>query len=1247
MMNSLFNKFLTIALIVLFSGLFLFVCASSHQEFERGKFNKNIGNILTQENVINRSVKYLYVGQQYNVQLRPNSFSYEFFQISKNDSILSRYGHPRDPGIISYDFHRIDVNFEGANSNLELITLDELDGSCESVRYLNVYEGVDIDFFTTPTGVKYNIIIHPDKHGNISKKRIEQIKLRYQGQLNLSINNETEPYISLQTSLGEFRETIPVSFFTDEYTRDFTGKETKVALIDNGGGLISFKVKEKMKANHRKLVIDPLPQLLWATYFGGTGREQLESVMVDDAGNIFTSGFTQSPEGIATSGVYQGSLLGFFNAFLAKYDKDGNRIWSTYYGGETADRCYGMAMDDEGNIFISGSTYSETNIATPGVYQEYVAGQDDSFIAKFNPEGQLVWGTYFGGPLHDFLADITIDSHGDIIATGHTTSEENIASPGAYMEFLPGGENGVLAKFSTDGQLVWSTYFGNHSESGWGIDTDQYDYIYVSGGTRSTTNIATSGVHQETHGGDLDAFLMKFSTEGFPVWGTYLGGEQYDNSHDLIVTKEGYSYIIGQTESNQHIATSGAYQEQMGSIDDAFIAKFNPQGQIEWSTYVGGNMVDILLAITFDQDSMIYVGGYTQSGNNIAVPNAFQPSPAGLFDVMLMKYDQNGQYLWGTYFGGPESEQANGIALDKLTNHIVVAGIVRSEQGIATLDADQEVYGGGITDGFVSRFCVPPFPVLSTGDDLSVCVGESINFTVEDFHESYSWNVGGDLPHLTFTSYEPGEHPIYVDVVDTTGCPGYSDTLIVTVLPEYPDIIVVSSSACAGEIIQISTAAEYVDYLWSTGETSPMIEVQQEEAGELWLSVTITDENGCQFTSDETAIQIYPLPTPTFTLNGSANFCEGGVVEITTSGFYQSYLWFDGSENSWVLIDEESEIWVTVKDLNGCVGHSDTLLVSSQTFTVTVSSSAETPICQGDSFNLLVNGTYDSYVWSNGSEYPTLAIATDTLSLGEHAYFVTVFNACGDSAVSPPFYFEVHESPEPIIFSESDFGICPNDETELYTQTFSEYLWSDSSLSQSIMVNEAGEYWVEVVNSSGCRGVSDTVNVTPFEVDHPEIIISPEGTLCIGEEFVLSIDNSYESYSWSNGAESSTIAETMYEIGQHTYSVSVEDANGCLLSDSVDLEIELCLGTDELPANPNLTVYPNPVTDKLWIATNEHEIIHRIMIYDLHGKLLLNREFQPQQSIQLSLPEMSEGIYLMKVHTNSGNWNYKLVVLKD
>ncbi len=267
---------------------------------------------------------------------------------------------------------------------------------------------------------------------------------------------------------------------------------------------------------------DSLGARQWATYYGGGDRDFGFGVATDLSGNVFITGNTASLDLPASAGAYQsGNAGGTYDAFLAKFNSSGTRLWGTYYGGSNDDEANAVVTDSAGNVYFAGSSSSLANIASPVAYSTTIAGSYDGFLVKMSSAGAREWGTYFGGSNYDVVQAMTIDDSGSVYMTGYTSSTDLGTTPDAYQAVYGGGTgDAFLARFDSAGAIKWATYYGGAAqESGEGV-TASGSNIYVTGFTLSSAGIATAGAYQATYAGGStygDAFLATFTNNSLGV----------------------------------------------------------------------------------------------------------------------------------------------------------------------------------------------------------------------------------------------------------------------------------------------------------------------------------------------------------------------------------------------------------------------------------------------------------------------------------------------------------------------------------------------------------------------------------------------------------------------------------------------------------------------------------------------------------------------------------------------------------
>jgi gliding motility-associated-like protein len=369
-------------------------------------------------------------------------------------------------------------------------------------------------------------------------------------------------------------------------------------------------------------------------------------------------------------------------------------IWGTYFGGTSADRSYDIKTDVFSDVYITGITTSITGIATKGAYQASQNGNYDIFIAKFKSNGNLLWATYYGGEEGDEAARIALDPAGNIYITGTTSSTYGIATPGAYKSnFISNGyADAFLAKFDNYGYRKWATYFGGSDhDKGTGVYADGQGFVYMTGATYSTKGIATSNAYQKVLVGGFggDAFLAKFDVKGKIQWATYFGGADDDFAKTILADQQGNVFCCGYSLSKTGIATNGAYQTSMAGYEDAFLAEFSSAGILKWSTYFGGTNSDDGADLLLDNSGNIYLAGSTGSISGISTKGAFQTSFAGGTSDAFLAKFNNNGNLQWSTYYGTDQNDYCQRIALDTNGNIYMSGYSFSITGLATKGAYQ------------------------------------------------------------------------------------------------------------------------------------------------------------------------------------------------------------------------------------------------------------------------------------------------------------------------------------------------------------------------------------------------------------------------------------------------------------------------------------------------------------------------------------------------------------------------------
>lgn len=419
-------------------------------------------------------------------------------------------------------------------------------------------------------------------------------------------------------------------------------------------------------------------------------------------GDLYIGGRVESDELLFGSGTHQDYYSGDMDAFLVHFSAEGQFVWSTYFGGSGVDLFDSMCAMDDGKIVIAGSTTSDDGIVFGEAYQEERGGNADLFLAAFNPDGSLEWSTYFGGAEVESGVIITCDSDGSILLAGRTYSQDLATSGAHDETFEPSiGQNPFVAKFSADGNLLWCTYFdANFVDFKEDITTDGFGNIYYSIDTDTNEGLATGDAYQ-TSGEENSVVLAKFSPDGSLIWSTYITGERDENFSLVSADTEGNVYITGQSSSETEIATPGAHLEENipaqlfpgSGAADVFVMKFNSDGVKQWGTYLVGEYAPIEISnLEYTENGILLSYRSQFADNNIFGDDPFQSEVMGSSDVFITKLSEQGQMIWSTAFGGDASDYAGRLVVSE--NKFAMCGRTLSSEFYQDENSWQAVLNG-------------------------------------------------------------------------------------------------------------------------------------------------------------------------------------------------------------------------------------------------------------------------------------------------------------------------------------------------------------------------------------------------------------------------------------------------------------------------------------------------------------------------------------------------------------------------
>ena len=464
------------------------------------------------------------------------------------------------------------------------------------------------------------------------------------------------------------------------------------------------------------LIIDPL---MYSTFIGGSNNDIGEDITHDLGNNMYITGSTNSSDFPTTSGCYDDSYNGNedLDIFVLKLSPDGSELlFSTFIGGDDDDFPYGISLDSENNIYVSGWTFSSDFPTTPGCFDETYNENGDAIVFKLDQDGSdLNYSTFIGGNRTDSDSRIVLDADNNAYVAGITNSSDFPTTVNAYGRIYNGGfkyGDVFVLKLNPDGtDLVYSTYVGGSDDEWWGgsLIIDSKNNTYITGATASEDFPTTPGCYDDSYnGGNTDIVVFKLNPYGSDLlYSTYIGGDSWDRGWRIVLDAEENAYITGWTYSENFPTTQGCYNDSLGGSSDIIVCKLNQEGSdLIYSTLLGGNGSEGLSQIALDSENNVYISGSTYRGSDPdfpTTPGCYDDSLNGHYDVVVCKLNSNGtSLLYSTYIGGDGWDDAHAITLVS-KNIVSVTGITRSSDFPTTPDCYNNSYNGGDRDIIVLK----------------------------------------------------------------------------------------------------------------------------------------------------------------------------------------------------------------------------------------------------------------------------------------------------------------------------------------------------------------------------------------------------------------------------------------------------------------------------------------------------------------------------------------------------------------
>jgi gliding motility-associated-like protein len=863
-------------------------------------------------------------------------------------------------------YHAYKVNFVGMNENYNIssssktpeyynyfLSSDRSKWASKAhgyhrVRYENLYNGIDMQFYSKIFNLKYDFIVQPNADPS-------QIQLDYEGANSVAIKNNK---LHVYTDVNHIIEDEPYAY------QLVNGVKTKVAckyvLKENS---VSFEFPDGYDTS-LELIIDPT--LIFSTYSGSISDNFGYSATFDSKGFLYSASSSFGTTYPTTLGAYDvthngGAGLGLgIDIAISKFDTSGTfLIYSTYVGGSSDELPHSLIVNTLDELFILGTTSSFDYPVSVGAYDTVFNGGPalslmsglganypngvDIIATNLSSDGAiLLASTFIGGTGNDGLnftsvtcplnvlkynyadevrGEIDIDANNNIYIVSCTMSTDFPIVGSPFQPTYGGGPiDGVVIKLDNSLQnVIWSSYFGGEkSDAGYSLALDSNEDLYITGGTDSDSLRTTNGVLDTAFlGGRSDGFIAHIAANGSQIFNaSYIGSPTYDQSYFVEVDRYNNVYLLGQTEVQDSTFIHNAAYSDLGS--GQFVSKLTPQlDSLIYST-VFGNGLGISISPTaflVDLCNKIYLSGWGGSTNafntcNLAVTttgmpttfDAFQSTTDGSDHYIMVLEDDASNIVYGSFFGGPTAAE-----------HV--------DGGTSRFDRKGKVYQamcagcGGNSDMPISPGAVSPTN-NSTNCNLGVFKMDfNIPAVVADFDTpplgcspftytfnntslsqnftTYQWDFGdgsgfSTVENPTYTYTGAGTFVITLIVSDTATC-NFGDTISkdITILGD-TTYSLVDIQICPGSVEQIGLSPSpdtTISYIWVTGLST----LTDTTASNPFATPTVTTTYTLLVTNGictDTVFQTIVVDVPLLTVSNDTTLCDGITsVTLTANSF--------------------------------------------------------------------------------------------------------------------------------------------------------------------------------------------------------------------------------------------------------------------------------------------------------------------------------------------------------------------------
>lgn len=584
---------------------------------------------------------------------------------------------------------------------------------------------------------EYNAYNPPPQQITISNKGTETLEWTV---------SEDSPWLSLDQLSGKGIAAITVSV---EIKHLQVGTYTSQITVNSNGGNQIVHVTLN--------IIDAPPTQMWVKQIGGQGDDFGTGIAADSQNNVLVTGQFSKTVTIGTTTLNSAEHP---NSLIAKYSPTGVPLWAKQLGGTGQVLARGLTIDSADNVLVIGHFNKQLQL---GQLTFNSRGEDDVFVAKYDPQGNLLWARTIGGQSWERGYGISTDSSGNVLVTGYfrerlTFGPDSLASRGLGDIFI--------AKYKADGTPVWARQAGGPDfDEGHAIAVDSNGNIYVTGYFRDKAQFDTTrlenneGIHHET-------FFAKYNTNGQLLWAKQGRGSTKNMGQSITTSNDNLACVTGYFHLNvkfDELSIHNHYDK------NGFIVCYDMTGKAQWVEKIGRySDVDSGYGVTTDSAGNLFITG--QFGNKIRTDSEYLET-FGRTDIFITRYKPNSELVWVKQAGGSSYDAGYAITIDK-QGYILTTGRFERQ---AQFDQDT-VTSAGQGDIFINKQGYPTEPFLSVSavnlkfkgiKGGTPSASQLITITNSGLNP-LSWTVSDDADWLTVSQVKGIDNTVVVVSVDVT-----------------------------------------------------------------------------------------------------------------------------------------------------------------------------------------------------------------------------------------------------------------------------------------------------------------------------------------------------------------------------------------------------------------------------------------------------------------------------------------------